>query len=246
MSGADLDVETREAYLAAHEPLGEDSAVAEERYRALVTSDPGRAILDLYGATEAAVGAVLSAHTVETPAPDSDSRVPRELPSDLLDARPRRDWIRAQRASLAALQILVEEATMETSLDLPRTAFPASRRPESAVVLPLCIGPTGNLYWIDIEYAAATLPSSLQPGPETEAAFRAAGFDASSSVAPVVVANTARLCPESSTGPLTQERRDLTRLARMSLNTLCPGTARDPTRLLVSGGSVDVDGMQLG
>ncbi len=245
MSGADLDAETREAYLAAHEPLGADSAVAEERYRALVTSDPGRAILDLYGATEAAVGAVLSAHAVETPAPDSDSRVPRELPIELLETRPRRDWIRAQRASLAALQILVEEATMETSLNLPRTAFPTSRQPGSAVVLPLCIGPTGNLYWIDIEYAAATLPSSLQPGPETEAAFRAAGFDASSSVSPVVLANTARLHLEATHLP-TPDRRDLTRLAKRSLNTLCPGTARNPTRLLISGGSVDVDGMQLG
>lgn len=246
MSGADFEAETREAYLAAHEPLGEDSAVAEGRYRALVTSDSGQAILDLYGATEAAVGAVLSANTVETLAPGGGSRVPRELPTELLEARPQRDWIRAQRASLAALQILVEEATMETSLDLPRTALLASRRPGSAVVLPLSIGPTGNLYWIDIKYAAATLPSSLQPGPETEAAFRAAGFGASSSVSPVVVANTARLCPGSSTQPLTQERRDLTRLARMSLDTLCPGTARNPTRLLVPGGSVDVDGMQLG
>jgi hypothetical protein len=173
--------------------LAPDRHDARSCYETLVTSDPGAAILDLYGATEAAVDAIIETFATEATLPgywgDSAYSVSRELLEDFS----RSTLVRAQRASLAAIQIITEDALQAgTSLgELPDVGFPAGRRSGAPVVIPFQGGRAYDLL-AEAEFAIPTLPSAFGVGAEVEAGFEAKGW-AVDNLALFPVANTPRL-----------------------------------------------------
>jgi hypothetical protein len=213
-------VDGRTFRIRANRPLATDRRDADSVYETLVASDPGAAILDLYGATETTVDAIIEAHVSEASPPDSWRDGPYHLSPDLLEEYSRGTWVRAQRASLAAIQIITEDALQAEPipLRLPDVAFPAGDRAGAPVVFPFQSRRAHDVF-IEAEFALPALPSPFQVGAEVEAGFRGVGWSPRE-FALVPVANTPRLPLAGSVDDVPEVPRRLVNLAERALVSL--------------------------
>jgi hypothetical protein len=217
-------VDGRTFRLKATRLLDTDRPDAVSLYETLVTSDPGAAILDLYGATESAVDAIIDAYASDASLPVSWRDTAHVVTPELLDEFPRSTWIRAQRASLAAIQIITEDALQSgpSLMGIPDVGFPAGRREEAPVVLPFKRDRAYDVF-TEAEFALPALPSAFAVGAEVEAGFEAKGWLVDDH-ALFPVANTPRLpLLDTSTHGADVPRR-LVNLAERALASLYGGS----------------------